>query len=59
MTGMKTLPVLVLAAFLPLASPVWAGYDANEVPLGATEKALLERFPAAHCKPHGRAILAM
>ena len=29
----------------------WAAYDANDVALGATEKALLERFPVAHCKP--------
>jgi hypothetical protein len=51
MRRVNALAVLVLAAFLPLASPAWAAYDANEVPLGATEKALLERFPAAHCKP--------
>ena len=48
---MNALAVLFLAAFLPSVGAAWAAYDANEVPLGATEKAVLERFPAAHCKP--------
>ena len=51
MRRVNALAVLFLAAFLTSAGPAWAAYDANEVPLGATEKALLERFPAAHCKP--------
>lgn len=28
---------------------VFAGYDANEVALGASEKAVLKQFPTAHC----------
>ena len=47
MRGMNILFILVLAS----AGFAWAAYDANEVVLGASEKALLERFPAAHCKP--------
>ena len=39
------------ALFLALHASAWAAYDANDVALGATEKALLERFPVAHCKP--------
>jgi hypothetical protein len=30
---------------------VYAGYDADGVPLGASEKAVLKRFPSARCKP--------
>jgi hypothetical protein len=42
----------VLAAFLLLAAlPARAAYDANGVALGATEKALLQQFPSAHCQP--------
>ena len=51
MTAMKMFQVLLLAALLASSGAPWAAYDANDVPLGATEKALLERFPAAHCKP--------
>ena len=47
MRWMKMLLGVVLAS----AVPAWAAFDANEVRLGATEKALLERFPAAYCKP--------
>ena len=39
------------ALFLASHASAWAAYDANDVALGATEKALLERFPVAHCKP--------
>jgi hypothetical protein len=39
------------AVFLAAHASAWAAYDANDVALGATEKALLERFPVAHCKP--------
>jgi hypothetical protein len=39
------------ALFLAAHASAWAAYDANDVALGATEKALLERFPVAHCKP--------
>ena len=46
MTAMNTFLGVVLAA----AGAAWAAYDANEVPLGASEKALLQRFPAAYCK---------
>ena len=28
---------------------VFAGYDANEIALGASEKAVLKQFPTAHC----------
>ena len=47
MRWMKALLGLALAS----ASPVRAAYDANEVALGASEKVVLQRFPAAHCKP--------
>jgi hypothetical protein len=47
MTAMKGLLGVVLAS----AGAAWAAYDANEVPLGASEKTVLQRFPAAHCKP--------
>jgi hypothetical protein len=30
--------------------PAWAAYDANEIVLGATEKAVVAKFPSAHCK---------
>jgi hypothetical protein len=43
---MRLLSVLLLAA-----SPAWANYDANGVVLGATEKTVLQRYPAAACKP--------
>jgi hypothetical protein len=33
------------------AGSVFAGYDANDVALGASEKAVLKQFPAAHCAP--------
>src|SRR4051812_335187 len=42
--------LMLLGLVLASASPAWSAYDANEVPLGASEKAVLQRFPAAHCK---------
>lgn len=33
------------------AAPARAGYDANGVQLGASEKSILKQFPSAHCKP--------
>jgi hypothetical protein len=43
---------IALAGVLVVSlAPAYAAYDANEVPLGASEKALLQRFPAAHCTP--------
>jgi hypothetical protein len=39
---------LVLLMF---ASPAWAAYDANGVPLGAPEKAIMGKFPSAYCRP--------
>lgn len=40
-----------LALILALAAaPAW-GFDANGVTLGASEGAVLERFPTARCKP--------
>ena len=47
MTAMRAL----LGAFLLTLTSVCAAYDANGVGLGATEKAVLDRFPAAACKP--------
>jgi hypothetical protein len=41
----------ILGAGLLCASSVCAAYDANGVALGASEKAVLQQFPAAHCKP--------
>ncbi len=38
-------PLLVL-----LALPAAAAYDVNGVALGASEKALVQQFPSAHCK---------
>ena len=40
--------LLILLVFL--SAPVWAAYDANEIVLGATEKAITAKFPSAHCK---------
>jgi hypothetical protein len=40
-----------LTPFLLAALPAWAAYDANEVALGASEKAVIAQFPSAHCKP--------
>jgi hypothetical protein len=46
MSAMKAFAALFLASH----ASAWAAYDANDVALGATERALLERFPVAHCK---------
>src|SRR3954454_10850484 len=45
MTPMRALfgPILLYAC------AAHAAYDANDVPLGASEKAVLKQFPAAHC----------
>ena len=40
-----------LALLLLHAGFVHAAYDANDVPLGASEKAVMKQFPAAHCEP--------
>jgi hypothetical protein len=41
----------ILGALLLLfTGSVFAAYDADGVPLGASEKAVLKRFPGAHCK---------
>ena len=40
-----------LTPFILAALPAWAIYDANEVALGASEKAVTAKFPSAHCKP--------
>jgi hypothetical protein len=49
MTPMKA----ILALSLSFAGSAGAatGYDANGVALGASEKALLQQFPSAHCQP--------
>ena len=41
-----------MKAFLLLlvSLPAWAAYDANEIVLGATEKAVVAKYPSAHCK---------
>lgn len=40
-----------LTPLLLAATTVWAGYDANGVALGASEQALIQQFPSAHCQP--------
>ena len=41
-----------LALLLAFSSlPVAAAYDANGVELGTSEKAIVQQFPSAHCKP--------
>jgi len=35
---------------LLVSLPAWAAYDADEIVLGATEKAVTAKFPSAHCK---------
>jgi len=47
MTRMRAILGLVLL----YAGCVHAAYDANDVALGASEKAVLKQFPAAHCAP--------
>jgi hypothetical protein len=47
MTPMRALFGLILLH----ACAVHAAYDANDVALGASEKAVLKQFPAAHCAP--------
>ena len=47
MTRMRALFGLVLM----YAGCVHAAYDANDIALGASEKAVLKQFPAAHCAP--------
>jgi hypothetical protein len=39
-----------LTPFVLAALPAWAAFDANEVTLGASEKAVTLKFPSAHCK---------
>jgi hypothetical protein len=46
MPGRRLALLLLLAA-----PPAWASYDANGVALGASEKALIQQFPSAHCQP--------
>jgi hypothetical protein len=41
----------ILALAILFASFASAAYDANGVSLGASEKAVLQQFPAAYCKP--------
>jgi len=47
MTRMRALFGLILLH----ACAAQAAYDANDVALGASEKAVLKQFPAAHCAP--------
>ncbi len=39
-----------LTPFILAAMPAWAAFDANDVALGASEKAVTRKFPSAHCK---------
>ena len=48
MDAMKILP---LAAFLLIAFPAAAAYDANGVALGGSEKDIKKNFPGIYCKP--------
>jgi hypothetical protein len=41
---------LALLPFCLIPFAAWAAYDANEIVLGATEKAVAAKFPSAHCK---------
>jgi hypothetical protein len=41
----------ILGLAILFASGACAAYDANGVALGASEKAVLQQFPSAHCKP--------
>jgi hypothetical protein len=47
---MARMRVLLGLIFL-YAGSVQAAYDANDVVLGASEKAVLKQFPTAHCAP--------
>jgi len=40
-----------LGLVLLFAGSVQAAFDANDIALGASEKAILKQFPAAHCAP--------
>src|SRR5262249_10216467 len=40
----------ILGLIFLYAGGVHAAFDANDVPLGASEKAVLKQFPAAHCE---------
>ena len=40
----------VVAIFLASTGPVFAVYDADGVPLGASERDVRKRYPSAHCK---------
>jgi hypothetical protein len=40
----------ILGLAILFAGSASAGYDANGVALGASEKALLQQFPSAHCQ---------
>jgi len=41
---------VAFAVLLALPTLAAAAYDANEIVLGATEKAVTAKFPSAHCK---------
>jgi hypothetical protein len=41
----------ILGLILLHACAAQAAYDANDIALGASEKAVLKQFPAAHCAP--------
>ena len=42
---------VILGLVLLYSGCVHAAYDANDVALGASEKAVLKQFPTAHCAP--------
>ena len=41
----------LLALMVLFSGSTWAAYDANGVELGASEKAVTDKFPGALCKP--------
>jgi hypothetical protein len=52
MASMKAFALLLLPLLLMFVSaPVFAAYDANGVPLGASEADIKKGFPSIYCKP--------
>lgn len=43
--------ILVATPCIFVSTHIWASFDANGVALGATEKAVIQQYPGAHCKP--------
>src|SRR6185503_5417856 len=47
---MRRMRALLALAIFFFVRPAAAAYDANGVALGATEQAVLQQFPSAHCQ---------